>query len=281
MDIRERQNSERSRERLVAQRWLYSRVKKLEGWRLGFLVIVALLALTGLAVNVAEFSRVATVVVVLLWGVDQSVLIRCAERKKEEAAAIQEDFDCFVLDLPWAEYNGVVRPTDDRVRELERMPTRRSKVRKGLADWYGRDDIPDDAVAARLHCQRTNCRWDQRLRREWICFVQLSAGSVVAAGLVAASLRGVSLLQAVLVAAAGLRLLAWLVMEVRAQSAAKTRVEALHGFLSRAGAQTGGLTLCDVRLVQARLFEHRRLSPTVPDWFYWRRKPAHETMERC
>lgn len=280
MGIQERQNSERSRERLVAKRWLYSRVKVVEGWRLAFVMVVAAVALAGLGMDSDEFSRVATVVIVLLWGVDQAVLTRCAERRKEEAAAIQEDFDCFVFDLPWPEYSGVERPRDDRVRELERMVGKRSRARKGLADWYGRDDIPEEAVAARLHCQRMNCRWDKRLRREWACFLRLSAGSVLATGLVVAALGGASLLQVVLVAAGALRLFAWLVVEDRAQAAARNRVDALHGFLSLVGMQAGGLTLCDVRLVQARLFEHRRLSPTVPEWFYWWRKPAHERMER-
>ena len=94
-----------------------------------------------------------------------------------------------------------------------------------------------------------------------------------------AALAGVSLLGVVLAAAAGLRLVAWLAMEVRAQSVARKRVKGLHGFLSRLGPQTGGRTLCDSRLVQARLFEHRRLSPTVPDWFYRLRRTAHEALE--
>ena len=46
--------------------------------------------------------------------------MRCAGRMKEEAAAMQEDFDCFVLDMPWPEHLGVARPTRDRVEELTR-----------------------------------------------------------------------------------------------------------------------------------------------------------------
>ncbi len=279
MDIRERQNCQRSLERLVAVGWLYGRVKKVEGWRLVFIVGVAGLLLSGLAVEADAYSRVAAIVVVLLWCIDQAVLVACADRMKEEAAAIQEDFDCFVLGLPWPEHCGVGRPTDDRVRDLATMAGGRGEQREELADWYGRDGIPEEPLSARLYCQRTNCRWDERLRKEWICAIRSFAGGSLAVGLVVAALAGVSLLGVVLAAAAGLRLVAWLAMEVRAQSAARKRMKELHGFLSRPGAQTGRLTLCDSRLVQARLFEHRRLSPTVPDWFYRLRKTDHEAME--
>lgn len=76
---------------------------------------------------------------------------------KDEAAAIQEDFDCLVPDLPWPEHSGVERPTNDRVKELVRKPGGR-KTQRGLTDWYGEDDIPVEATAARLHCQTANCR---------------------------------------------------------------------------------------------------------------------------
>ena len=57
-------------------------------------------------------------------------------------------------------------------------------------------------------------------------------------------------------------------------------MEKLRRFLSRAGQQAGSSTLCDIRLVQASIFEHRRRCPMVPDWFYRFRRPAHEALER-
>lgn len=280
MSIRERQNDQRSLDRLVAQRLLYRHVKTIENWRLVSVLVTAGLLLWGLAEAGETFSQVATVIVVLLWFVDQVVMVRYAGRMKEEAAAIQEDFDCFVLDIPWPEHSGVDRPTQDRVNELARKGGKLAAVWKGLENWYGRDVIPADALAARLYCQRTNCRWDGRLRKEWMgsIYCVLAVLGVVCFGV--AVLVGVSLLKVVLVAAAGLRLLAWLWMELQAQSVAKTRMRNLHGYLSRADTQAGPMTLCDVRLVQAAIFEHRRTCPTVPDWFYRFRKKGHEAMEQ-
>ncbi len=198
---------------------------------------------------------------------------------KEEAAAIQEDFDCFVLDLPWPEHGTVERPTDDRVQELARM-SGQGEAPPELIDWYGGEEIPQDEMEARLHCQRVNCRWDGRLRKEWLCFVNsIVAGSVVV-GFVLAALAGVSVLEVVLWAAAGLRLSAWLMTERAAQASAIKRMEKIRGFLSPAAGKAGTWTLCDILLVQASIFEHRRAGPMVPDWFYRRRRTSHEALDR-
>ena len=72
-----------------------------------------------------------------------------------------------------------------------------------------------EATEARLHCQRANCRWDGRLRREWICFVKSVVGGSATVGLIVAALAGVSLFKVVLATAAGLRLAAWLMTALR------------------------------------------------------------------
>ena len=275
-DIRERQNSERSLDRLAAQRLLYRKVKTVENWRLVSILFVAVLLLTGLTVEADPFSQGATMAVVLLWFVDQVVLVRCAGRKKEEAAAMQEDFDCFVLDMPWPEHLGVARPTKDRVEELARRASSAGLTRKELEDWYYPQNIPVEAVAARLHCQRVNCHWDGRLRGEWIGSVRFVVWALVVVGVALGAIVEISLLEVVLGVAAGIRLFAWLLLEQRAQWVARKRMEDLHRYLSRAEAENDRMTSCDVRLVQAAIFEHRRVCPTVPDWFYRIRKNAYE-----
>lgn len=276
-DIAERQNSPDALKRLAAQRWLYGKAKDLAGWRLGSgLLAVALLA----SVPFVEWEphrRLATIVVVLLWFLDHCALIPWAEKKKQEAAAIQEDFDCIVLDLPWPEHSGVERPTDDRVKELATTADWRA-ARGDLAHWYSVADIPADPIAARLHCQRANCRWDSGLRSEWTLLVTTAVAVVAALAVATTSLAGVTVFDTVLAFAAGLRL-AWLVPEVRGHFDARKRVGRLHRFLSRAGKRAEDQTLCDVRLVQARIFEHRRLSPTVPDWFFNWKKQRYEAVD--
>ena len=100
-EICRRQNSDWSLDRLAAQRFLYGKAKLVEGLRLGLIVVVGALLLVGLVVTAESFSEWATMAVVLLWFIDQIALVPWAARKREEAAAVQEDFDCCVLDIAW------------------------------------------------------------------------------------------------------------------------------------------------------------------------------------
>ena len=275
-EIRERQNSEWSLDRLAAQRLLYGQAKSVEGLRLALVFLVAALLLVALAVKAEPFSEGATMAVVLLWFIDQVALVSWVGRKREEAAAIQEDFDCCVLDIAWPNHLGVARPTGDRVRVLANRAQRKGLARSALEDWYHTEDIPLEPVAARLHCQRVNCHWDSRLRGEWICGVWFTVSALALSGVVVGAAIGISLFEVVLGVAAVIRLLAWLLLEQRAQSAAQKRMKKLHGYLSRAEEEGGPTTATDVCLVQAAIFEHRRICPSVPDWYYWVRRKAYE-----
>ena len=279
MNVRERQNEQHSLDRLIAQRFLYRRAKRAESWRLLSVIFVAGLLLWGLAAEGESVSQVATLIVVLLWFLDQVLLVPLASRIKMEAATVQEDFDCFVLEIPWPEHSGHERPMPDRISELARKGRESAAVNKGLEDWYGGDEIPREALAARLHCQRVNCRWDGRLRREWIASVSFVLALFGVVSLALAAIVGVSLLDVVLATAAALRLVAWLWTEIQGQSVAKNRMEKLQRYLSHSGRRRGQMNLCDIRLAQAVIFDHRRSCPAVPDWFYRQRKNVHEAME--
>ena len=85
-------------------------------------------------------------------------------------------------------------------------------------------------------------------------------------------------MELVLFISAALRALAWLTVEFREQSDAKKRAGRLHQYLSHEG-QDRQMSMCDVRLVQDAIFEHRRLCPMVPDWFYRRRRGPHHQLE--
>ena len=274
--IGERQNSQWSLDRLAAQRLLYGRAKRVENLRLAAIVLVAVLLLCALAAESGAFSQGATMAVVLLWFVDQVVLVPWAGRMREEAAAIQEDFDCWVLDIAWPHHLGMERPTEDRVRVLANRAERAGVARKDLVDWYRPEEIPMQPVPARLHCQRVNCSWDSRLRREWICLVRFAVLALVVVAIIVGAAMGVTVLEVVLVVAAGIRLLAWLLLEQRAHSVAQKRMQKLHGYLSLGEDEGGPTTTADVRLVQAAIFQHRRICPSVPDRYYWVRRKEYE-----
>ena len=278
MSITERQNCRRSLNRLIAQRYLYRRAKGVENWRLASVAIAVSILALDFAIGAPWFSQLATVIVVLSWSAEQTLLVGWSARMKEEAATVQEDFDCFVLQIPWATHRGIERPTEDRIRELSARAAGITEVTAGLTDWYGRDGIPVEPIQAKVHCQRTNCRWDERLRKEWTRSVSAVLILALTSILVLAAFTGASVMELVLLVATALRAIAWLAVEFREQSAAKKRTCRLHRYLSGEG-RDGHMSMCDVRLAQDAIFEHRRSCPTVPDWFYRFRRGAHEKLE--
>ena len=278
--IQKRQNDEWSLKKLAAQRYLYQQAKITENWRLVSVLFVAGVLVIGLAVKSDVFDQWATVTVVLMWLIDQEVMMRRVTKKKEEAAAIQEDFDCFVLDLPWPDHLGITRPIKDRVKELSKRAAQADLSEEKLKNWYYPDGIPSDEIAARLHCQKINCHWDSRLRGEWIRLVRIFVISLLVVGVVLAIVFEMTFLNVLLLLATGIRLLAWLFMEQHAHSFAEKRIKHLHKHLSQPDSKDSQMALCDVRLVQAALFDHRRVCPNVPDWFYRIKKKTYEEMVR-
>ena len=279
MSIEERQNCGRSLNRLAAQGYLYRCAESIENWRLVSVAAAVSLLMLDFAVGAAWFSQIATVIVVLSWSTEQALLVGRSTRMKEEAATIQEDFDCFVLQIPWPAHLGIDRPTQDRIRELSALAAGITAVNEGLTDWYGRDGIPSEPTQATLHCQRTNCRWDERLRKEWIRTLSTSLVLALTCIVAVAAFTGVSVMEFVLLVAAALRVLTWLVVEFREQSTATKCMVRLHRHLS-GQAWNGQISMCEVRLVQDAIFAHRRSCPIVPDWFYRLRSKAHERLER-
>jgi hypothetical protein len=160
------QNTDRQLQRLAAQRQLYATAKQV----LGFHVFLSgpLAAATACAALLYPVAKGY----VALWGVvvvlsDIFWLTPWQKRLKSAAAAIQEQFDCDVLSLPWNDLKAGKRPDPELVKEQsEKYATWANKM-PPLNDWY-----PTEAGSLPLHigrivCQRANCWWDSQQRRRY------------------------------------------------------------------------------------------------------------------
>lgn len=266
--ISQRQNEPSSLNKLIAQRLLYRKVKSLENWRLLLVTTVAILMLSALVFHVELFVKVVILVVLIMWIVDHVILVSRASRLKEEAAVIQEAFDCDVLDIPWPKQFGYAPPTNDRVNELVHEAKWGEAETQSLEDWYGRSVARLDGISARLYCQKANCRWDARLRRQWNWTLGVCGGLLITSGAVLASVVGITLMTTIAITVGMLRLVTYLASEFKAQLGTQKRAEKLQKYLSECEVEANQPSLCDVRLMQAAIFEHRRRGAVVPDWFY-------------
>ena len=267
MSIQERQNTEESIGRLASQRYLYSRAKFTRTCEMCLFLLVALLGLGSSAIENFALSQWIPLIVLFVWFADQFILRRIESAFKTEAAIIQEDFDCFVLDLAWPEHKGMERPTPDRLRQLARKAFRKSGGSAGLIDWYQPDEIPRDPIQSKMHCQKINCWWDANLRRNWKNLLYVALGFFVVLALILSLINNITVSRFVALVASAIGVFHWGIAEIIDQDKSGQKISGLHRHLS-------SLTLLEqispsaVRSVQDEIFEHRRTCPPVPNWFY-------------
>ena len=268
MSIQERQNKEESIGKLASQRFLYSRAKLTRTCEMCLILLVSLLGLGSTAIENSALSQWIPLIVLIVWIADQFILRKIISAFKTEAAIVQEDFDCFVLDLAWPVHKGIERPTPDRSKQLARKACRKSGGSAGLIDWYAPNEIPRDPIQSKIYCQKMNCWWDVNLRRRWKNLLYVALGSFVVLALILGFSNNITVVRFVALVASSLGVLGWGIAEIIDQGESGKKINGLHRYLASLS-QLEQISPSAVRSVQDEIFEHRRTSPLVPDWFYW------------
>ena len=271
MSIQDRQNRPDSLAKLAAQRHLYRRAKR---WRSIGMLLTLVVAILGLAASLADnqhLSRFVPLVVLMMWFLDQQVLKRKEGALKTEAATIQEDFDCFVIGLPWPAHKSIRRPTPDRIKQLAGKEAGKPTLKKELRDWYTPSAIPNHPIRSKIHCQQVNCWWDVSLRRKWSSFLKATFWVLALSGLSLSVVTGITVANLVALIASNIRVLAWGLGEINGQDEAIRRIGRIHQYLSDLS-EKKPIPPSGIRSVQDEIFEYRRSNLPVPDWFYrWTR----------
>ena len=275
MSIQERQNQSISLARLASQRYLYSCAKKTRTIGMVLILLVAILGVVSSTVERPAINQWVPLFVIVAWIVDQLIFKRIESALINEAATIQEEFDCFVLDLSWPKHKGIQRITSDRLKQLDLKAKSKSRDYNELFDWYTPESIPLDPISAKMHCQKINCWWDVRLRGTWRFVLYAFFGILFLLALILSISTGITVDKLIAIAASFIRVFAWGVAEVVNLEEASRNIDRIHRYLSSLAIQENVLP-SDIRSVQDEIFEHRRSNSPVPDWFYKLRRNAQE-----
>ena len=279
MSIEKRQNYPDSLDKLAAQRLLYRCAKWMRSIDLISIVMIIILGFMASVIDHKDFSHFVPFIVVITWFFSQQIIKLKENKLKTEAALIQEDFDCFVLALPWSTYKGISRPIPERIKQLAVKAVNKSIILEELKDWYNPTMIPEEPILASIHCQRINCWWDLDLRRNWINMLYVIIGifSFLIFGL--SIWTGITVVKLFAIIASGIRLIAWVLDECRNQNKAIKHIDMIHRHLSSFSDQSHP-SLSDLRSIQDQIFEHRCSNIPVPGWFYRRRRDDQELEAR-
>lgn len=260
---------------LAAQRILYHRAKLARRASMLMVTGVGILAVIGAGVQNAEFNYGVSLVALFTWVVDQFLLKEIEGESKREAAVIQEDFDCAVLDIPWPVHKRVKRPTRDRIKQLAAQARKNPEITSKLRDWYTPSAIPEGELQAKIFCQRLNSWWDVDLRKRWRAVLVIAFSIFIVTAILVAILSGITVAMFVALFASSLRVLAWVIAELKGQGLAIKEIQGIHEMLSGVDG-CAEVTSAQIRCFQDEIFEHRRTNPPIPEWFFWRSRDRQE-----
>ncbi|QJU52552.1 S-4TM family putative pore-forming effector [Herbiconiux sp. KACC 21604] len=266
--IATRQNDDEALRLLLAQRRLYTRAKRWQGARWLGLVILGVAA-PFISILIPA-SAVAAGAITGIWlFVGRTFLTAAEVRTMTKAAAIQEELDLYIFQMPET-IERASRPTIEDIELLvrDKEELRAAARRERLVDWYDVDPSHPGAETIAI-AQRANASYTDRLIRTavtvwaivtvvWLAMLLTwSALSGLAFGLI---LLGVLLpvLPAALDVADYLRS-TW--------RAAQDRADLARTIESRL---QDNKPIIGQELIswQTQLYDLRRTTPQLPDWLY-------------
>ena len=283
MNINEKQNSERNLKRLAAQRQLYSEAKELMIVQFilsGFFTVV--IAIVG---NVIDEKYLAYTVfaAILIAFFDELLLSKKIDSIKEDAARIQEEFDCDVLRIPQNKIKiGNILLTET-VQEKSKKYTSKHNDYSALIDWYPGIDEEDNRYY-RLICQATNCWWNQNLRKRYSEILLMLLSCVFAMLLLLAIIRGITISVFLMTVVSPILPAFILVYKtVKDNGIAIDNLNHMKGKLYEIISKAENIEhysdehlLNDSRCLQDMIFDNRASSPLVPDKLYFRQRDSYE-----
>ncbi|MCF4123037.1 S-4TM family putative pore-forming effector [Antribacter sp. KLBMP9083] len=262
---------------LIAQKRLYSRAKRWVAIRwFGMLVIG--LAAPIVAVIWPESSVIVGSIAGAWLFLGRTLLMHVQKRSTEQAAAVQEQFDFYVYEMP----SGTPRPKLPSLEDISLAAGPDAELmavagQEKMLGWYvvAKDDTGEVAVAI---AQRSNAAYSYRLLRFtgiiWSVVAVIWAGVLTAICIVTGLTLATFLLGVVLpLLPAFLDVTEYIVGIVRS---AKDREALYREIESRIGNKDEPITGENLRVWQEALFELRRDTPTVPDFIYKLQRQKNE-----
>ena len=290
MTVSTRQNEPTQSLRLNAMRRFYATAAALSA---GTALAALAIALSGpIAEHYFESRRPWLALIGICFGAFEILFLKQRENAlRQRAAAIQEQFDCDVLELPWNPIAVEKPPADEPVIGAVEGSNSDSEPPGNQQNFYSPEVDAVPPVAGRLIAQRANLYSDSELRRPYAVLLWMVALAVPAVLIVWTLASGRDVVALLIVFATALPLVLWAGQEAWSQNAAADRAQRL-----RKSADDIWKTLIaevlrqptweridedrylDVsRTLQDQLYLHRLESPKVPDWFY---KQSRERTER-
>lgn len=276
------QNSPWALARLAAQRGTYKKARRVGVVRMVTMVVLPLL-LTVLVSKYTSLKVWAALIGIVLPLADRLWLESWRGRLLKEGSALQEQFDCSVLNLEWPQWKAGAEPRPEDVAKARVRFLADSGQIEHLKDWYPQSARELPSIMGRLLCQYVNIWWDFDLRREYLAILRAALISLLLLLVGLAIHLGLSMQDFVLFLAAPLApMFHYGIQKLKEQSNAVARLNRLRNAWDAMWKQS--LNRADVngkgdlngRCLQDAILDHRQFDGPIPEYFYWRRRQQME-----
>lgn len=280
-----KQNQGKYLKYLAAQRQLYDEAKKWYGGALGAGILIAIIGNAFFLTRTWDFvPPLISLLAVAIALIDSFALPHIADKRRKDAAKIQEAFDCDVLEIPWNQYLGA-RPAAEAIYQAaERYKSKHSSQEwESLRNWYTPAGLEEmDLPQARVACQRENIWWDSELRRKYASWVTIVTIVLFVVLIVWGVVSNWSLRDLLGPFSFSISLLIIGCKHREAHLKAAERLDKLRGLADALWRNVQEHTLTDdetvrqSRELQTQIFQHRSSTVPVFSWFYNRLRKQFE-----
>ncbi len=167
--ILKRQNQDNHIDDLLAQKTIYSIAKNYQGLLI-FITIplpIIISLIVKLDLKLVDQSSYIFALYLVFVAIGEKILEKVVERLKNIAAAIQEQFDCEVLDIPINETINPLYIDKETIRRNSKKARKNKTLVRKVTSWYSLNLKDVKTNIASLLCQRTNITYDFSVRKRY------------------------------------------------------------------------------------------------------------------
>jgi hypothetical protein len=276
--ILEHQNKPEFIRLIKAQRVAYSDAKK---YQLGFefIALFVAMALPIIYIYWPEHKTIAGCVGALL-SLVSLIIDRVQKHITKTAASIQEQFDRELFKLDWDQYNGTNKVDPEKIISYSKRYTK-----EDVYNWYSENitsSIPHNMAV--VLCQKANLQWDKELRKEYrnlILTLSLFYACLMIASIAlyfSKTYEFLGQLFLMLVGSAAFIKYCYTVIIdktdiIKEKEELASKLNILLEKYKKSQSQPSKENLSRI---QTTIFNSRRKSVKIPDWFYNLRKKKQE-----
>lgn len=273
-DILNRQNLEINIDKLLAQRRLYLKAKKVNYLLISITVFIPIIIslitnFTILVINDKNWIYVLfTVIAIVLEKVFEIYIDRC----KKTAASIQENFDITIFQLPENEMLNTTFVDSDIIRKYSRKDKNNNKKVEKVTNWYSKEIENINTNVAILFCQRMNICYDQNIKKKYnVLLIVLSILTFFI--LLGFSLfNNFSLMKFMIeVILPSIPIFSFTYKEFNTNLESVDNLQKLREIIEQnlnSISINNSIDVEELRRIQDRIYQNRILSPLIPDFIY-------------